>query len=174
MSIVQESLVNFFKCENNFKKLNDIISNKNTQPRLLDYYITQLSKNDPQFIYISKDSYEGVIDVYTSYKLMLKSYHKKSFNLFDKAPIVTLQKNDVTITSSVSKLSVYKWLIENKISDYIEDNIDMIQASYYSFRKTTLAKNRSGIRRRGKMNTFLKNPIILKHVKKFYNDAKNV
>ena len=113
MSIVQESLVNFFKCENNFKKLNDIISNKNTQPRLLDYYITQLSKNDPQFIYISKDSYEGVIDVYTSYKLMLKSYHKKSFNLrrsylrTTNVPEVSLHRSNVANLSS--KCMTYAW-----------------------------------------------------------------
>ena len=79
MDVLEASIVNFFSIPEHFFTLKNLMTNKNVQPRLIDYYVTQYSKNNPEFFVNT----ESVNDVYNSYKLQLKGYHKKNFNLFD-------------------------------------------------------------------------------------------
>ena len=73
--------------EENFIQLKSLLNNKNIQPRLIDYYVTQFSKNHPEFFVNA----EYVSDVYNSYKVQLKSFHKRCFNLFEKKKIITIK-----------------------------------------------------------------------------------
>ena len=167
MSALVESILNFFDDDGNFAILSDCLKCKNLQPRLLDFFVTQYCKNDPKFIYINKNNHNlGIIDIYTSYKLQLKSYHKRRFNLFEKKSEIKLERSGKKLQVSIAKLNVYKWLIEKDVLNYITTNQKNIQNEYYAFRKASLLKSSHGVRRRGKMTTFLKNPIILKKTPK--------
>ena len=159
--LVEEAVKIFFSDYSNFKILKNILENKFIQPRLIDFYVTQYAKNIPQFfiLTISGETY-GLMDVYSSYKLQLKGYHKKMFNLFDKKRNVIIESNGEIIEIQVARLNVYKWLIENSITDILYANQIHIQSKYYDFRKTSVKQNREQ-RKRGKMNTFLKQPLIL-------------
>lgn len=164
--VLETAIANFFKKKENYDKLKQINENKNIQPRLIDYFVTQYSKLSPQFFIpeINGKGY-GLMDVYSSYKLQLKGYHKKSFNLFDKKKLLRVGPPPSVIEMPISKLNVFRWMIDNGIYEIIETNLKTLQGAYYDFRKSTIKikgshKDRS--KKRGKMNTFIKSPLIIK------------
>ena len=156
MDALESSITNFFADEANFSLLKNMVSNKNMQPRLIDYYVTQYSKNNPEF-YVTKESVE---DVYTSYKLQLKGYHKKRFCLFCKKNHISLKCGSSMLVMPLAKVNVYKWLISNNIPALLEEKHTIIQKKYYDFRKVSIDKNK----KRGKMHTFLKTPTLIKGI----------
>lgn len=165
-NVLEQSILEFFSDESNFKSLRALLSNKRIQPRLIDYYVTQFCKNTPEF-FIRED---GLNDVYNSYKLQLKGYHKKQFNLFEKRNIITLKCNGAMICLPLAKVNVYRWLITHGVSELLDDKHSVVQKKYYDFRKIHIDKTQ----KRGKMTSFLKTPYLIKGVsiakKKIYND----
>ena len=160
MDVLESSIINFFADEANFLSLKNLLSNKSIQPRLIDYYVTQYSKNNPEF-FLTKESVE---DVYTSYKLQLKGFHKKNFCLFSKKDYVSLKCGSSMLVLPLAKVNVYKWLISNKIPALLEEKHSIVQKKYYDFRKVAIDKNK----KRGKMNSFIKTPTLIKGI----NDLK--
>ena len=164
MDVLESSITNFFADEANFVTLRNLLSNKSIQPRLIDYYVTQYSKNNPEF-FISSESVE---DVYTSYKLQLKGFHKKHFCLFSKMNYISIKCGSAMLALPLAKVNVYKWLISNKIPSLLEEKHASIQKKYYDFRKVSIDKNK----KRGKMNTFLKTPTLIKGIKGLKKNVK--
>ena len=166
MDVLQTSIINFFADEVNFQTLKNLLSNKNIQPRLIDYYVTQYSKNNPEFFVTT----ESVNDVYNSYKLLLKGYHKKHFNLFDKRNLITIKCGSSMLVLPLAKVNVYKWLISNNITNLLEEKYAVVQKKYYDFRKVNIDKNK----KRGKMETFSKTPSLIRGIstvkKKIYHN----
>lgn len=153
MAVLEKSILDFFSNETNFSALKAIISNKHTQPRLIDYYVTQFSKNTPEFFL----DYGNINDVYNSYKLQLKGYHKRHFNLFDKKNICTIKCGSHFLLLPLAKVNVYRWLISHKITDILEEKHALIQKNYYDFRKMTIDRSR----KRGKMTIFTQIPTLI-------------
>ncbi len=159
-NILYSSLKNFFDDDEAHEKLVDLYKCKRLQPRLIDYFVTQMAKDEPQFFMLTiQGETWGLCDVYTSYKNQLKAYHKKNFNLFDKRKIVQIRGAYYPI----SKLNVYKWIIQNDIYKIIYNDIYTIQKNYYEYRKKCCVKKK--INKRGRMKTFINNPIIVKGLK---------
>ena len=156
MDVLQSAITNFFADEANFSSLKSLLSNKSIQPRLIDYYVTQYSKNNPEFFVTT----ESVEDVYTSYKLQLKGFHKRNFCLFSKNNYISLNCGSSVLVLPLAKVNVYKWLISNKITSLLEEKHSIIQRNYYDFRKVSIDKNK----KRGKMTTFLKTPTLIKGI----------
>lgn len=164
MDVLESSLKLFFEVEDNFLALKNILTNKNMQPRLIDYYVTQHAKNSPEFFF--KDA--CLHDVYNSYKLMLKGYHKRNFNLFCKKKLITLTSAKHTLILPLAKINVYRWLISNKITDLLQEKHISIQKKYYDFRKLSIDKNK----KRGKMSTFLKIPTLVNGLKNNFAEKR--
>tara|TARA_Y100000768_G_scaffold386092_1_gene373662 strand:- start:26 stop:532 length:507 start_codon:yes stop_codon:yes gene_type:complete len=153
MDVLEHSIVDFFSDAGNFLKLKTLICDKNLQPRLIDYYVTQYAKNNPEFFIDN----ESISDVYNSYKLQLKGYHKRQFCLFSKKHPVAIKSGTSVLHMPLAKINVYKWLISNQITDMLNDKHLAIQKKYYDFRKISFDKNR----KRGKMTTHLKTPALI-------------
>ena len=156
-SALHECLVEFYGYEANVKQLDKIMKNRTLQPRLIDFYITQYSKRYPQFFV---KNFQGVCDVYTNYKLQLKGFHKKNFNMFDKNVKVEISGHCL----SIAQFNMFKWIIENDILKLIWTNKNEIQRKYYDFRKHATNKKKST--KRGKLYTFICHPHIVKGVNK--------
>ncbi|MBJ24003.1 MAG: hypothetical protein CMB64_04965 [Euryarchaeota archaeon] len=155
--ILVESIKSFFENTNNYEKLTKLLKCRRLQPRLIDYFVTQMAKNEPQFFMLSVNGETwGICDVYTSYKNQLKAYHKKNFSLFDKRMTIKIDN----ISQPLSKLNVYKWLIQNDIYEIIYTNIQIIQKKYYEYRKKCCVKKQ--IKKRGRMKSFINNPVFVK------------
>jgi len=159
MNALEESIKLFFSNETEFFKLKSLLANRQIQPRLIDYYVTQYSKNTPEFFITP----ESVSDVYNSYKLQLKGFHKRNFNLFEKRNIISIKCGENILMMPLAKVNVYKWLIMNNIIQILEEKHTIIQKKYYDFRKVSVDRNK----KRGKMYTFIKTPALIKGVSKY-------
>ena len=71
------------------------------------------------------------------YKAQLKAYSKKNFDPFQRRDrILFIYNENKELCTTVGQLNFFRWAIENKIIDYIENNIDEIQADMNeSFKK---------------------------------------
>ena len=68
------------------------------------------------------------VKVYNDYKLKLKAYSKKKFDPFCRWERINVPyKNETCIQTTLGQLNFFKWTIENKILDYIEENYKIIE-----------------------------------------------
>jgi hypothetical protein len=136
LSLIMKSLTSFY--HNDEKYINQIcnIVNQNDiiSLRILDWFITNYSK---KYRTIIENNIIGIsVDVYMHYKLMLKSYNKKSFDPFSrKNKIVFYYKDDCNcdddcphyIETSCGQLTFFKWCFENQILEYVKAHLEIIE-----------------------------------------------
>ena len=66
--------------------------------------------------------------VYNDYKLKLKAYSKKRFDPFCRWERITIPyNNDNCMETTIGQLNFFKWAIENKIIEYIQNNYSEIE-----------------------------------------------
>jgi hypothetical protein len=114
-----------FNPDNNLDKMLKIISgDSKISLRIIDWFTTNFAKkyftiymlNGKRFI------------VYNDYKLKLKAYSKKRFDPFCRYDKTMFPyNNEKYIETTIGQLNFFKWSIENKIVDYIEENYDAIE-----------------------------------------------
>lgn len=155
--IIKSITRNFYNDKKNIEILENILmpdKNNHISLRILDYFQNSYAKENNIII-------DG-INVYTEYKLILKGYQKKCFDPFCRGPIIKLFKKDLSyqvyqdpldgspkvtdeyIITAIRQLNFFKWCIENKILDYIEEHIDDIKEAIKTKTKTK-TKFRSNI-----------------------------
>jgi hypothetical protein len=95
--------------------------------RVIDWFITRYCKKFRYFSLTLKDkdkSYD--IPLYINYKAQLKTCKKIYFDPFKRHNKFNFIYNDITIATTIGQLTFFKWLFENKIYDYMIQNIDQI------------------------------------------------
>jgi hypothetical protein len=115
------------KPNDNLQKMMSIINGESRiSLRIIDWFITNYSK----FYYtIYELPNERRFKVHDQYKLKLKSFNKKRFDIFcrhERIPILYDKENSLYLETTIAQLNCFKWVIENKILDYIEENYDAI------------------------------------------------
>ena len=162
MQTVEKSIIDFFHVWENYEILTSLVRNKKLQPRILDFYICQYSKTSPQLFQVKVEGeYCGLSDVYSSYKLQLKGYHKRWFNLFSKGKVVRLAHEGEVIEMALARANVYKWLIISEVFEMILTQLPDIHSEYSKHRKKILKNKKANVAKRGKMKSFLKNPLLV-------------
>ena len=78
------------------------------------------------------------------YKLKLRAYSKKRFDPFCRWDRITIPyNNDGThIQTTIGQLNFFRWILENKILDYIEKNVNEITADMN--KRNSTSKNVKG------------------------------
>ena len=68
--------------------------------------------------------------MFNNYREQLKSFNKKNFDPFCRRSRIKFfydeEKKDYIITT-IGQLNFFKWAIDNKILEYIEENIDIVE-----------------------------------------------
>ena len=106
--------------------------------RIVDWFVTNYPK-EKYIVYELAD--EKRIKVYDSYKLNLRAYSKKRFDPFCRWDRITIPyKEDTHIQTTIGQLNFFKWAIENKIIEYIDENYESIEKDMNS-RNSTSKKN---------------------------------
>ena len=106
--------------------------------RIVDWFVTNYAK-EKYIVYELAN--EKRIKVYDSYKLNLKAYSKKRFDPFCRWDRITIPyKEDTHIQTTIGQLNFFKWAIENKIIEYIDENYESIEKDMNS-RNSTSKKN---------------------------------
>ena len=157
--LLLKNLITFYKIEdfdgiynpnNNLDKMLKIITgDSKISLRIVDWFATNYAKK-----YYTLYVIEGTVDnitrrfkVYDDYKLKLKAYSKKRFDPFCRWDRISIPyKNEKFIETTIGQLNFFKWALENKVVDYIEQNYneiekDMNNRNSTSKRKETLLDN---------------------------------
>jgi hypothetical protein len=79
--------------------------------------------------------------VYFDYKLKLKAYSKRRFDPFCRWDRISIPyKNETYIETTIGQLNFFKWALENKVIDYIDDHYDVIEKDMNSRNSTSKRK----------------------------------
>ena len=124
--LLLNKLLQFYEKNNNLKTMLNIINGSSKiSLRIVDWFVTNYAKKYfTVFFLTNKDR----IKVYDDYKLKLKAYSKKRFDPFCRWERISIPLNDeVHIQTTIGQLNFFKWAIENKILDYIDTNLQIIE-----------------------------------------------
>jgi hypothetical protein len=103
--------------------------------RIIDWFVTKYSRKN--FVRYSLNGQDFL--VYLSYKGQLKAYSKQYFdpNCRRERIMFKIPKYEQFLTT-IGKLNFFRWALECKILDYIEENYEDIKAGYNIYLKETV------------------------------------
>ena len=135
---------------NNLDKILKIITGETKiSLRIVDWFATNYAKKYYTLYVIdgTQDNVTRRFKVYDDYKLKLKAYSKKRFDPFCRWDRISIPyKNETSIETTIGQLNFFKWTLENKVIDYIEQNYadiekDMNNRNSTSKRKEIITDN---------------------------------
>ena len=130
--LLMNNLREFYKNTDYVDKIIRIINGETRiSLRIVDWFVTNYSKKNYTVYDLQVDK-GGVIQntrfkVYNDYKLKLKAYSKKRFDPFCRWDRITIPFGEKHMETTIGQLNFFKWAIENKVIDYIENNYTTIE-----------------------------------------------
>ncbi len=129
--LLLNNLLTFYKDETNMSRMLKIITGESKiSLRIVDWFATNYAKKNYTLYLIpaSDINSERRFKVYVDYKLKLKAYSKKRFDPFCRWDRISIPyKDDKYIETTIGQLNFFKWALENRVIDYIEQNYDTIE-----------------------------------------------
>ena len=126
-NLLYPELHNFFIFQKNIYKILPILDRKkNTiSLSLIDFFVTNYSKKFNISYKLGKKKF----DVFNEYKSLLKSHSKQLCDPFNRSgKIIQLEyEKDKKLETTYKQLNFLKWVIKNKILNYINDNLEEIK-----------------------------------------------
>jgi hypothetical protein len=130
--LLMNNLREFYKNTDYVDKIIRIINGETRiSLRIVDWFVTNYSKKNYTVYDLHVDK-GGVLQntrfkVYNDYKLKLKAYSKKRFDPFCRWDRITIPFGEKHMETTIGQLNFFKWAIENKVIDYIENNYTTIE-----------------------------------------------
>jgi len=124
--LLMKNLMEFYQNHDNLKKMMHIINGESKiSLRIVDWFVTNFAKKY-YTVYDLVSKHTGEIQrfkVYNDYKLKLKAYSKRRFDPFCRWERISIPYDEEKIMeTTIGQLNFFKWAIENKIVDFIENN----------------------------------------------------
>ena len=118
-----------------------ISGESNISLRIVDWFATNFSKK----YWTQYPLGDKRFKVYIDYKLKLKAYSKRRFDPFCRWDRITIPyKTGTHIETTIGQLNFFKWALENKVIDYIEENYAEIENDMNTRNSTSRPKDSSG------------------------------
>ena len=138
--LLLQKLMLFYNNEDHLTKMLKIINGESKiSLRIVDWFSTNYSKK-----FFTVYEIDGIprFRVYNDYKLKLKAYSKRRFDPFCRWDRIKVPFGDkaFSIETTLGQLNFFKWAIENKIIDYIENNYETIE--YDMNTNNSISKNK--------------------------------
>ena len=126
--LLMAGLIQFFSKPYNLNQLLPILDGTSPLPlRVLDWFVTNYSKQYDIIYSIKKGDQIRQFAVHNHYKAQLKGYSKRQFDPFCRRKRVYLEFGvNQEIETTVGQLNFFKWAIENKVLDYVQNNLKLI------------------------------------------------
>lgn len=129
-------------------KMIDIIDGKsNISLRLLDWFVTNYSRQNNIGYFIESHGEKDYFNVNINYKAQLKSYKKVYFDPFRRTKRFNYKydPNDSTkkLETTICQLNFFKWAISHGIIDYVESNFVDINESMVQNKRSTRERRNS-------------------------------
>jgi len=151
--LLLKNLMNFYKTDdsdgnynpnNNLDKMLKLITGESKiSLRIVDWFATNYSKKYYTLYVIeaTNDNVTRRFKVYDDYKLKLKAYSKKRFDPFCRWDRISIPyTNGKFIETTIGQLNFFKWALENKVIDYIEQNYNEIEKDMNNRNSTSKRK----------------------------------
>ena len=134
------SLSNFYK-DNTVKLLSIlpiIYKSSHISLRLIDWFVTNYSKR--YNIVLSKRNAQHknseYFNVYSSYRSQLKAFKKIQFDPFRRRERIDFYyKQEEYIETTIGQLNFFRWFVENKLLEYVEQHYHAIEIDMINFQK---------------------------------------
>ena len=147
--LLLNNLMEFYKDENYLTRMLKIITGESKiSLRIVDWFTTNYAKKYYTILDIydanNSDTIVKRFKVYVDYKLKLKAYSKKRFDPFCRWDRISIPyKNNTCIETTIGQLNFFKWALENKVIDYIEENYENIEKDMNCRNSTSKRKDLS-------------------------------
>lgn len=141
--LVLHNLLTFYKTGNNLENMMQIITGESRiSLRLVDWFATNYAKKYyTLYSFIDEFGAERRFKVYVDYKLKLKAYSKRRFDPFCRWDRISIPYKDGTsIETTIGQLNFFKWALENKIIEYINEHYDTIEEDMNARNSTSKKK----------------------------------
>ena len=130
IDLLMSSLSKFYLDEKNINILIPIVNGlSKISLRVLDWFVTNFCKKHNTVIHYQRDGKAQKLIVHLDYKNQLKAYSKKQFDPFcrrERINFIYGKGNELLTT--VGQLNFFRWAIEHRVLDYINDNLEVIEA----------------------------------------------
>jgi hypothetical protein len=130
IDLLMTSISKFYLDEKNINILIPIVNGlSKISLRVLDWFVTNFCKKHNTVIHYLRDGKAQKLIVHLDYKNQLKAYSKKQFDPFcrrERINFIYGKGNELLTT--VGQLNFFRWAIEHHILDYINDNLEIIEA----------------------------------------------
>lgn len=128
--LLLSKLLEFYDDTDYLDKMLDIINGKSRiSLRIIDWFSTNYAKKYFTVYDIERNNETIRFKVYADYKRRLDGYSKRRFDPFCRwERIMIPYKENTSVQTTIGQLNFFKWAIENKIIDYIENNFKHIEA----------------------------------------------
>ena len=138
-SLLLNNLMDFYKDEPTLTKMLKIITGESKiSLRIVDWFATNYAKK--YYTLYTIDAAKR-FKVYYDYKLKLKAYSKRRFDPFCRWERISIPyKNGTFIETTIGQLNFFKWALENKVIDYIEENYETIEKDMNNRNSTSKRK----------------------------------
>ena len=141
--LLLNNLLEFYKTDNRLNRMLKIITGESKiSLRIVDWFATNYAKKYYTLYSIDDTAGHTIrFKVYFDYKLKLKAYSKKRFDPFCRWDRISVPyKNGTCIETTIGQLNFFKWAIENKVVEYIEENYDTIEKDMNNRNSTSKRK----------------------------------
>ena len=131
--LLMKCLMDFYADKSRLNEMMNIINGEsNISLRIVDWFVTNYAKKFYTIYELPQErngkSISTRFKVYNDYKLKLKAYSKKRFDPFCRWERITIPYNDDNcMETTIGQLNFFKWAIENKIINYIQENYNDIE-----------------------------------------------
>ena len=130
IDLLMSSLSKFYLDEKNINILIPIVNGlSKISLRVLDWFVTNFCKKHNTVIHYQREGKAQKLIVHLDYKNQLKAYSKKQFDPFcrrERINFIYGKGNELLTT--VGQLNFFRWAIEHHVLDYINDNLEVIEA----------------------------------------------
>ena len=136
--LLMKNLMDFYQNKDHLFKMMHIINGESRiSLRIIDWFVTNFAKKYYTVYEIpvrADDKLEALstnaarFKVYNDYKLKLKAYAKIRFDPFCRWSRISVPYDESrSMETTIGQLNFFKWAIDNRIIEYIENNYDMIE-----------------------------------------------
>ena len=128
--LLLQKCLDFYKKNNNLETMLKIINGESKiSLRIVDWFATNYAKKNYTLYDLEGSNGESKrFKVYLDYKLKLKAYSKRRFDPFCRWERINIPYNETShIQTTIGQLNFFKWALENRVIEYIEQNYDEIE-----------------------------------------------
>ena len=147
--LLLNNLMEFYKNKVNMDKMKGIINgDSKISLRIVDWFVTNFAKKHytvyelPILSIVTGEVLDRKrFKVFNDYKLKLKAYSKRRFDPFCRWERISVPYDDKTfMETTIGQLNFFKWAIEHKIIDFIENNYKEIESDMNCRNSTSKVK----------------------------------